>query len=97
MIKSVVETKTVHTIADVICNQCGDSCKREPFGAADYYGLVEAEVTGGFASEHLEDNVTYRFSVCEKCLSVLFGNFKYKPSRDAEFIPGEPETHQPGR
>lgn len=39
-------------------------------------GLIGAVVHAGYDAEHLTDGVTYSFSLCEKCLSDLFNQFK---------------------
>ncbi len=44
------------------------------------HGLVDASVQGGYESYHLFDMSTYTFSLCEKCLRVLFNQFKIPPS-----------------
>lgn len=46
-------------------------------GAAfDFYGLIEATVSGGYKSDSLSDGTTYTFSLCENCLDELFNQFK---------------------
>jgi hypothetical protein len=61
------------------CNGCGSSLARpgriEPQG-----GLIETTVSGGYDSEHLLDMVRYTFSLCEKCMRVLFDGFKVPPA-----------------
>lgn len=43
------------------------------------HGLVDASVQGGYESYHLLDMSVYNFSICEKCLRVLFNQFKIPP------------------
>lgn len=57
---------------DVICNKCGNSCKKDH----GFYGLIEHTVSGGYESEPLSDGTNYTFSLCEKCLDGLFDTFK---------------------
>lgn len=56
---------------DIICNQCGGSCKMY----MGFAGLIEACVSGGYSSK-LGDGNYYDFSICEDCLKVLFAGFK---------------------
>lgn len=71
--------------AVVHCNKCGADCQRfvkdidgNKFSVG-YYGLIDANVHGGFESDHLSDCVEYTFSLCEKCLKELFDTFKTPP------------------
>jgi len=66
--------KYVNKLEDAICNRCGYTCMK----AGEYYGL-SAEVSGGYESTHLGDMISYKFDLCEKCLSELFDTFKIKP------------------
>lgn len=74
----VTETKEVTT--DIVCNNCGGSCQVGSFDSKGkdkvYEGLLETEVHGGFFSSELGDMTSYRFSLCEKCLSKMFSGFK---------------------
>lgn len=89
----------VEIIDDVVCNKCGDSCVEEETG--DIYGLVEAEVTGGFWSTSLQDKTAYNFTLCEECLTDLFAEFKHpveetefsvdEEVEDGTYVPGDPE------
>lgn len=82
MIKTVKETVTreVEYVEDVICNRCGNTCK--PPDASDFYGLIEARVSGGYWSPRLGDMRVYVFSLCENCLDELFSTFKIDPLVD---------------
>lgn len=60
-----------------ICNQCGHALAA-PGGYP--YGLVQANVTGGFESEHLSEDVSYNFTLCEKCVLTLFRGFTIAPT-----------------
>ena len=82
----VVETQ------NVLCNLCGGSCKTgnsgdrldKKGGLAEgkkaeyniYSGLLETEVYGGYFSSRLEDATSYKFSLCEDCLTKMFKKFK---------------------
>jgi len=74
--------KPVDVTEDCFCNKCGGSTK-SPMGC--YYGLVEATVTGGYESNHLEDGDVHKFSLCEACLVELFAEFKY-PSLQGNYL-----------
>lgn len=78
-------------IDDVYCNLCGLSCK-SPMG--ENYGLVEAEVTGGLESTHLEDGSVHKFSLCERCLADMIQAFRY-PSLQGNFLFPNPENDAP--
>lgn len=76
-----VVTKTVEAIEveDIRCNQCGLSCATDPEMPRNFYGLIEATVSGGYSSPELIDRGYYIFSLCEKCLKGQFDNFKIPP------------------
>lgn len=76
--------KQVEVVAEVVCNQCKGPCLIE----GDVYGL-SATVSGGYNSTHLSDMVTYRFELCEKCLSKLFAGFKIPPDKEGLYLPEE--------
>lgn len=62
---------------EVFCNNCGKSCRINK--SKDNYGLINATVHGGYESNNLNDCSTYKFSLCESCLSRLFMEFKIPP------------------
>ena len=63
-----------------ICNKCGESLVYgKTADVDDAYGLVDANVGGGYFSEHLCDGTGYIFSVCEKCLREFFNECKVPP------------------
>jgi len=71
--------------AIIHCNKCGADCQKfatnvnkEKFSVG-YYGLIDAEVRGGYESTELSDCVEYKFSLCEKCIKELFDSFKNPP------------------
>lgn len=79
---------TQEIVTDVICNNCGGSCKAEikddngQIVGQDFYGLIELKVSGGFFSTHLEDGSSYTFSLCEKCLvEKVFAGMKHAPDK----------------
>lgn len=47
------------------------------------YGLIEAQVSGGYDSTDLEDCKNYTFSLCEPCLGALFKTFKIPPDESS--------------
>ena len=67
------------------CNKCGDDTRRYDHCADGtkfcwgYYG-EEVEYRGGYGSDPLEDTITYRFILCEKCLHDLMLSFKIPPN-----------------
>ena len=69
-------TEERELLTDVICNKCGNSCRPKEYNT-DFYGLIEATVTGGFDSPALADACAYTFSMCEPCLKELFDSFKF--------------------
>ena len=69
--------KEVSVVEDIYCNNCGASLKSSN---DDFYGLPTITVTGGYYSTHLVDNTKYEFALCEKCLKILFEQFKIKPA-----------------
>jgi hypothetical protein len=79
-IRVITEEITKKEIEDIFCNLCGKSLspdRNSDILKREYYGLVEATVSGGFFSSHLEDGQVYTFSLCESCLYDLFCKFKY--------------------
>lgn len=71
-------------VDDVLCNQCGESCIPQ-YGPCPE-GLIGIEIHGGYGSEHIEDGVTLKFDLCEKCVVKLILSFKIQPEfsdRDA--------------
>ncbi len=66
------------------CNFCGMPLVLE--AGSGPKGLVDAEVSGGYSSTPgngsgaLDDNTSYRFSLCEFCLDWLFSQFKIPPA-----------------
>lgn len=79
--------------AKVVCNNCGGDCaKYEKWGGGEdhhvgYYGLVDAEVSGGYSSENemICDGSIYTFSLCEDCLAKMFKAFKVPPKENRYF------------
>lgn len=70
----------------VLCNQCGGSCEKGREGlSVSNYGLIRAEVNGGYESTSLTDGTRYTFSICEGCLLTLFGTFKIPAERTCYF------------
>jgi hypothetical protein len=64
--------KTVVEITDTLCNKCGESLL--VYGQT--YGILDAHITGGYYSTHIDDGITYRFDLCEKCSLELIKSFK---------------------
>lgn len=83
--KKVTKTVTTLETLDILCNMCGKSLsnnrrngvskKEMPFPLCDHNGLVEVEVTGGYESEVIGDQVSWRFSICEHCLGKIAKKF----------------------
>jgi hypothetical protein len=83
--KEQLEAAYADRTTELHCNKCGENMKRFSTDAdgetfcVGYYGLVDAELSGGFYSDPLSDCTTYRFSLCEKCVMELFETFKVPP------------------
>jgi hypothetical protein len=56
-------------------------------------GLIEATVSGGYDSTHLDDGDVYTFSLCERCLKELIDSFKLYAKQGNYLFP---EEDQPG-
>jgi len=56
-----------------VCNMCGGGMVGE---IGNILGLAGASVSGGPDSDGLSDMMSYRFSICEKCLRSMFEKFK---------------------
>jgi hypothetical protein len=59
-----------------VCNKCSEDCCLGNEYVSDPYGLIDAEVSGGYFSKELMDMTSYKFSLCESCLKELFSAFK---------------------
>jgi len=70
-------TAMVRNPESYVCNRCGEGMYIQPNWGP--HGLIEARVSGGYASPHLLDLVRYKFSLCEKCLREMFDQFKVPP------------------
>jgi len=80
MKKTEIQKIDTEVIIDIICNNCGDSCKSKAIDG-NFEGLIEAEVNGGYGAEFLVDMIKYKFSLCESCLSSLFSKFRIYPEK----------------
>lgn len=76
------ETIEIEVVCGFACNMCG-LVVQPGVGVptveeltSRVTGLIGAVVHAGYDAEHLTDGVTYSFSLCEKCLSDLFNQFK---------------------
>ncbi len=78
MKKTRIEERTVRHVVyeDIVCNQCGNSCKDAE--GINYEGLLEVSFCGGYAAK-LGDMVQYQFSLCEDCLGKMFDSFAIPP------------------
>jgi len=85
--KKIKVTEERLQVVDVVCNKCGKSCI--PEHSPDPYGLIEQEVHGGYFSPNFFDSSSYRFSMCEFCLSALFNSFKITVDFKSEFTEGK--------
>ena len=66
-------------VTTYLCNGCGGSMVPAPEHTRDAYGLIDAQVTGGYFSEALSDGAAYLFSLCETCLRKAFDWFAVPP------------------
>lgn len=79
----------------ILCNQCGEDCKvyegKDDVEGSYAYGLIKAEVTGGYFSPALKDDTFYRFDICEKCLQKMFDQFSIPVTKKYfDIFTGEP-------
>lgn len=75
-----------------VCNMCGGGMVGD---CGNILGLAGARVSGGPDSDGLSDMMSYRFSICEKCLRSMFEKFKVpvQPKGYGGFDDEEWETH----
>ncbi len=70
------ETTVAKTeVDDVICNNCGKSCKSSDGSVFSAHAVA----FGGFGSRRLADQHLYRFDLCEDCTCAIAKNFKIPP------------------
>lgn len=74
--KKEKQTVEVEKTIDILCNKCGKSCFNESLEFSDPEGLIEVKVAGGYNSTVIGDLRSWRFSVCERCLSAFVKTFK---------------------
>jgi hypothetical protein len=77
--KTITETVTI--VEDIICNNCGESCKTDS-DFNQYDGLIEVCVSGGYFSKFIGDLNSYTFSLCEKCVMEMIKSFKINPLQE---------------
>jgi len=65
--------RDVVEIDAIICNKCGKQTPSDSYGGA----LVDAEVSGGYNSQSMEDGARYSFDLCEACVVELMKTFKH--------------------
>ena len=82
MIKTKKVMKEQEEIVDIICNNCGKSCKK----GMNYVGLIETKVQGSYDSEKIEDGTSLTFSICEDCLDPIIKKFKVSPEKKEESL-----------
>ena len=75
MIKTKKVMKEQEEVVDVICNNCGESCKK----SLNHFGILETTVHGGYDSEKIGDCTSWTFSICEDCLDPIVKGFKIPP------------------
>lgn len=64
-----------------LCNFCGETCVMNANNIyKDICGLINCSVFGAFASDLLDDETSYTFSLCEFCLEHLFSLFNIPPN-----------------
>lgn len=75
MIKKENETKDVEVIKDVICNMCGNSCKKhEGFDGSFSFATVKAH--WGYFSDN-RDGELHEAQICQKCWEDVVKTFKH--------------------
>ena len=91
-------TITTDAIDKILCNKCGGMCTTESQEKSlaegreserYWYGLIEVSFTAGWHSVDFDDSDTYTFSLCEKCLSVLFASFAIQPVKTGIYSYGD--------
>jgi hypothetical protein len=67
-----------------------------PHGPNEYdmYGLEASYSAGYFSTERIDDGVTYKFRLCEKCLENLFDSFKL-PVNISYYMPYSDDLEAP--
>lgn len=98
-VKKVKQTVEVEKTVDLLCNKCGETLSNAKrfHGSKDptcgFSGLEEVEVHGGYDSQFVGDMTSWKFSVCEQCLSEFVKGFKIpheiKGSYSSEYVPLE--------
>lgn len=74
---------------EILCNMCGETmCPIGQMNEQHPHGLHNIHVAGSFDSYHLFDMTRYTFSMCEKCLRILFNQFLIKPTLNEEDFDG---------
>jgi len=69
-----IEEKVLTIITtDIICNKCGKSC--HDIDGANYEGVIEHELCGGWGSKVIGDGYQHQFSLCETCFMELSKTF----------------------
>lgn len=87
IIKKTVQ-KEVEIIDDITCNKCGKSLGVDIGGGSRNFHGLHGNVRGGFGSPALEDFTTYKFDVCEPCLTEWFKTFTIKPEEEPHGLIG---------
>lgn len=80
MIKTAKATVVRDEVIDVLCNKCGESC-RKINGGYDYVSIC---YTGGYESMILGDCSRYEFELCEPCLADLIDSLKISASVETD-------------
>lgn len=80
--------KEITETIDIFCNKCGMSCKGH---CGNWLGLIEAKVSGGYDSTHLNDGDMYQFSLCEHCLKELIDSFQLYAKQGNYLFPEDDE------
>lgn len=64
----------------LLCNGCGEDQVSSETG--EVYGLPLTYYRTGYYSKDLPDGKRYGFSLCERCLKILFQEFAIPPTEE---------------
>lgn len=85
MIKKHLETKTVESVADILCDLCGISTRAgdEEFFSAFEYATMK--FSGGYCSNY--DGLKFELQICQECAVGIFKK-RVRPEDEPELPTG---------
>lgn len=81
MVKTTIEVHEVVVIDDILCNQCGQSCRVPEAAEKREFDCLDANVNWGYHSS--KDLETHKWHLCETCYDALIATFAIPPSIEA--------------